>query len=204
MAVSIKLYHERKVKRLCVKCGQSKESRLIYCDRCKETKKLLAKRKYNRYKSQNRCLRNGCIDKCKCKEKFTEAQKLKRRHRIDNNLCVDCGKQFKIGESRYCIDCFCKSASRSRCGSNINATELRNKLITQNFKCVYSGKVLIPGKNASVDHIIPISCNGTSDPNNLQWVDSQINNMKTNLTHDEFIDTCYKIGNIKRMELINM
>lgn len=47
-----------------------------------------------------------------------------------------------------------------------------------------------------------VSRGGSHDINNLQWVDTQINTMKTDMDHDGFLSTCYKIGNKLRFELV--
>ena len=68
--------------------------------------------------------------------------------------------------------------------------------------CAYSDRKLVPGLNASIDHITPVFKRGLDDINNLQWVDTQINTMKTDMDHSNFLSTCYKIGNKLRFELV--
>jgi hypothetical protein len=65
----------------------------------------------------------------------------------------------------------------------------------QQGRCAYTGIELIPGLTASLDHIIPTSRGGTHDESNLQWVTKQINCMKTDMTHDEFLAMCQLILN---------
>jgi len=76
--------------------------------------------------------------------------------------------------------------------------KIKHKLEEQEYKCVYTGIVLIPGRNASLDHILPISRGGTHEIENLQWVDIQINRMKTDMTHQEFIQMCHKIVDLRK------
>jgi hypothetical protein len=65
------------------------------------------------------------------------------------------------------------------------------KLEAQHFLCFYTGIELVPGRNASVDHRIPISRGGSpSDPENCVWCDRLVNAFKNDLTEDEFIERC--------------
>ncbi len=67
---------------------------------------------------------------------------------------------------------------------------LKDKLVAQNYRCVYSGKTLVLGKNASIDHIFPVAKfpHLISEPTNIQWVDFTVNQMKGSLTHTEFVE----------------
>lgn len=57
---------------------------------------------------------------------------------------------------------------------------LLGKLSNQNFKCAYSGVVLIPGINCSLEHKEAYSLQGNNEVFNLVWVDSRLNNLKNN------------------------
>jgi len=82
---------------------------------------------------------------------------------------------------------------------------LKAILEKQNYLCAYTGKKLVPGVNASVDHI---QCKAkhpelVGDTNNIAWVDFQINRMKNDMDRDEFLETCAVIaeraGLVKRI-----
>jgi 5-methylcytosine-specific restriction endonuclease McrA len=60
----------------------------------------------------------------------------------------------------------------------------------QGFRCSYSGLPLKIGVNAQVDHKVPRSRGGTNNVENLHWVDGQVNRMKTDFTHEEFLAMC--------------
>ena len=64
--------------------------------------------------------------------------------------------------------------------------ELRELLEKQDFICPLTGRELVPGENASLDHIIPKSRGGPNKIGNLQWLDNNINFAKRNLLPDEF------------------
>ena len=59
----------------------------------------------------------------------------------------------------------------------------------QSYRCPYSGLPLEVGGNASIDHIIAKSVRPDLryEPSNLQWVDVDVNRMKSDKTHEEFI-----------------
>lgn len=53
--------------------------------------------------------------------------------------------------------------------------------------CPYLHQTITVGTDASIDHIIPKSRGGSNDITNLQWVHRDVNTMKWDKTHDEFI-----------------
>ena len=63
-------------------------------------------------------------------------------------------------------------------------TDIKTLLERQNYKCAYTGLILTPAVDASVDHIIPLSTDAEqyNKIENLQWVHSDINRMKNNIT----------------------
>ena len=66
---------------------------------------------------------------------------------------------------------------------------LKEKLEKQHYRCPYTGKLLVPGVNASLDHIIPKTQRPdlAGDIDNTEWVDQTVNRMKTDLSRDEFL-----------------
>ena len=62
----------------------------------------------------------------------------------------------------------------------------------QRGRCAYTGKRL--GRDAQVDHKIPISRGGTNAPANLHWVTPAANFVKRDKTHDEFLALCLDIA----------
>lgn len=61
------------------------------------------------------------------------------------------------------------------------------KLEQQGFKCALSGVPLVPGKNASLDHIYPKLKYPAvaAEPTNLVWVDHTLNKMKQDADPDD-------------------
>ena len=83
-----------------------------------------------------------------------------------------------------------KSSARTWLGDSKRHVDLKQMLESQGYKCVYTGRRLEIGGNASIDHKIPRSRGGEDVIENLQWVDWQVNRAKTDMTHDEFIVMC--------------
>ena len=118
----------------------------------------------------------------KCKLCEAELIKKKRLKHINNKQCKECGKDRLCGSS-VCLDCFFKQIARNL---KLSPQELKNKLEEQNFRCFYTNTLLLPGINASLDHIIPKSKGGSNELNNLVWVDFSVNRMKNNLDLETF------------------
>lgn len=111
------------------------------------------------------------------------------RRRVKNGDCYDCPEKATVG--KYCLKhWFHKVSSFKNTGTRRNGLKLMELFYLQKEKCAYTGFLLIPGVNASVDHKIPKSKGGSHEIENLQWVDAKINRMKTDMTHCEFIEMC--------------
>jgi 5-methylcytosine-specific restriction endonuclease McrA len=109
---------------------------------------------------------------------------------MSNGLCTHCSNPATIGN--YCErHWFGARASETARGTSGDA--IRKLLINQNYTCPYSGDMLIPGKNASLDHKIPKSRGGTHTVANLQWITLVVNRAKSDLSDAEFIEMCRKV-----------
>jgi 5-methylcytosine-specific restriction endonuclease McrA len=62
----------------------------------------------------------------------------------------------------------------------------------QRGRCAYTGKQL--GRDAQVDHKVPVSRGGTNTADNLHWVTAAANFVKRDKTHDEFLALCLDIA----------
>lgn len=113
------------------------------------------------------------------------------KHRKENGSCWRCNRPAIIfrRKEKLCEMCWFKATSRNRTGSVKKWRAIKLLLEKQSYKCAYTGKILTPAKNASLDHIIPTSKGGNNAIKNLQWVDLQINVMKNGMSHKEFIST---------------
>lgn len=115
-----------------------------------------------------------------------------RQQRKTASQCHRCGQSAQAGN--VCLKCWFMLVSSNTTKGTVPGATLHQLLIAQEFRCAYTGKPLVPADNASLDHKTPVSRGGTHDLGNLQWIDSQINRMKTDMTHEEFLAMCQLIA----------
>jgi CRISPR/Cas system Type II protein with McrA/HNH and RuvC-like nuclease domain len=72
--------------------------------------------------------------------------------------------------------------------------ELKQLLENQRYICVYTGRDVRLGANASIDHILPRARNGSNDISNLQWVDIAVNCFKLNQLGEEVLQLAFEIA----------
>jgi 5-methylcytosine-specific restriction endonuclease McrA len=78
--------------------------------------------------------------------------------------------------------------------ATVTAKQIMSLIERQNFRCAMSGRTLTP-ESASLDHIVPLSRNGSHELSNLWVVDHQVNLAKGTLTVEEFMGLCQEIVN---------
>jgi hypothetical protein len=93
-----------------------------------------------------------------------------------------------------CWSCWLGTAAKRATGSRLNGPALERLWDDQEGRCAYTGERLVPGRNASLDHVQPRSRDGKDCVENLQWVTKVVNHAKTWLTHDEFVALCHAIA----------
>lgn len=194
---------------MCASCGKRKRlSGLSQCGIC-------IKRKMERSNSMKE---NGVCQKCslpvekkgsyycnKCgSEKYqTEAQK--RILRREAGKCYLC-HSASLEKSLFCEDHYFKHKARSNLNDSKRFVELKELFYKQNGRCAITGLPMVIGGSvmgdddytgdaASVDHKIPKSLGGDNSPENIQWILSWVNNMKSNYTMVDFVS---KIGIIHK------
>lgn len=112
--------------------------------------------------------------------------------------CVSC-KRKRMPNCRRCErHWFIHVATQSmKSGDSVSAAEaIKEKLERQGFVCPYSGRKLVPGANASLDHIKPKSKHPelASDMENLEWVDVDVNYAKLDMSKEDFIKMCREVA----------
>jgi len=129
----------------------------------------------------------------KAKARISYLNKLiyeRRQRRPEMNLCaaVFTCNEPPIGKQKFCLYHWCQSirAAERRAKPQFTVLDLVNLWKLQEGKCIISGKLLIPGEDASLDHILPICRGGTSTIDNLRFIHSALNNCKWDQTDDEF------------------
>jgi hypothetical protein len=77
--------------------------------------------------------------------------------------------------------------------ATVTSAQLLAKIKTQRFRCALSGVKLVP-ETAQLDHIVPLSSDGSNDVDNLQWLDASVNKAKGTMSQDEFIRMCKQVA----------
>lgn len=77
---------------------------------------------------------------------------------------------------------------RANGGWGVSAQELATLWNAQSGRCALTGAPL--GPDAHLDHILPRSRGGTSDPSNLRWLTPTANRLKGNLLDVELLELC--------------
>lgn len=130
-------------------------------------------------------------------EEINIKQRKNRRERLKNGLCEFCKNKRLEHSNNHCEKHYLQNLSKQHLGTTKYWRELKDLLISQSYKCKYSGEELILGLNASIDHIKPLSKypDEYRELENLQWVIKEINVMKKNFTEEEFLNIISKIYN---------
>jgi hypothetical protein len=118
----------------------------------------------------------------------TNRQRLALKHAA--GICVEC-REPVLPPTRYCRQHWIGTFLRHyRIPPSQNA-EFWDKFAGQEFRCYYTGVLLVPGLNASLDHRTPTSRGGSrTDIDNCVWCDIKINAFKNDLTEAEFLERC--------------
>ena len=127
-----------------------------------------------------------------CREKRSAASRRDYQYRALRGQCVYCKDSASVG--LFCFTHWLKNLGVAHgLGNKKGIAILRALWDEQGGRCAVTGEVLIPGSTASIDHAIPKSRGGSSDKSNLRWVLLNINRIKWDMTHDEFVATCRKV-----------
>lgn len=113
------------------------------------------------------------------------------KKQIQKGLCVFC-RDESLYKSSLCEKHYFKGRVRSVTGSYDNWEIIRDKFFESGEVCYYTGKKLVLGVNAGLDHLKPRSRfkHLKDSIDNLVWCDTKVNVAKRDLTNDEFIDVC--------------
>ena len=124
-----------------------------------------------------------------CAECLEAFNVLQRRRYLEQSadLCRRVSCHLPAVVNRECAEHWFIRMAR-KCGYRGGWTDLANLLVSQGFRCAYSGEVLVPGATASLDHRIPRSRGGSSELENLCWCTDTMNRRKWRMTASEFHD----------------
>lgn len=141
--------------------------------------------------------------------KGKEAKKKHYAKCVQNNKCSRHPLEDAIIIGR-CLDCWYGLMALRALGSSKERIKIKEKFDFQEGKCIYSGRKLIPGINASIDHLIPKKRGGGRTLDNVCWVDLEINKFIKNWkTAENLLDLCeatwkrWKAGNLILLDKTN-
>lgn len=138
------------------------------------------------------CGRMSILGRRRCQPCLEKQRTENRRFyadRVARGQCPYCRLAAEVGV--FCLKHWFKNVGVSHgLGSNKGIAVLRELWEEQNGRCAVTGVVLIPGSTASIDHIMPKSRGGSSEKNNLRWVLLRINQIKWDMSHEEFVEVC--------------
>lgn len=181
------------------------------CDICRQAEKANKDKKRVDRTTRNTChtcnirpQKPGRLRCQLCTYKANATQERRRTRLRDAGLCDKCGQEpflpfVESGIHRGCVNrgaiwttcrtCYLKRQSRVIFLTSHRWKELLAIFDTQGGKCSYTGKALVFGHNASIDHIQPVSRfpELKTDISNLEWVTDRVNTMKRDMTRDEFL-----------------
>ena len=130
---------------------------------------------------------------CRSAQPTPPSKKAYYANRKTMHMCVQCGDPALVNNV-FCLECWFADKAYTRASSRSAKEAIKALWQEQNGTCYYSDHTLIPGENASLDHQMPKSKGGTDHLSNLKWVTRQINTMKNDMTHEEFIAMCHYIA----------
>ncbi len=201
MGVSSEKYHSRLSRGLCPHCGGRREvpDRNL-CSSCASKHRAATKRSREKRKARGQCA--ACNEKvhkkgaryCRgCATGISRDSVKRKRAWIEAGLCRWCGRK-PLASVGVCRVCWFKEMS-GRCFGNHRHAELLETLFKQQEgRCYYTGRRLMIGRNASIDHQIPKSRGGSLKVQNLRWVHIDVNQAKHAMTHNEFVKMCRLIA----------
>jgi len=107
------------------------------------------------------------------------------------NLCTNCSRQRMETSAYLCETHWFTKIAKSN-GIKNGGEVVRKILEAQDYTCPYTGKRLVAGLNASIDHKNPRSrfLDTWNRIENIEWVDIYVNSAKREMTKEEFISFC--------------
>lgn len=106
-------------------------------------------------------------------------------------VCIGCAKT-KGTAAKLCEPCWYRRVAGERLGNRDLGPALELKMKAQNYRCPYSNRKLVPGENASVDHVMSVATHPelAACLDNVVWADFAVNFAKQDLTREEFVALC--------------
>jgi len=166
---------------ICVKCSEPAKPGYTKCQRHLDARK-----------------RDGACRECgkecpglktcpACSERSRLRKKELRRERREKGLCFRCGMPA-IPNNCQCETCWYKHTAQRHLGQRSLWVDLKQKMLDQGHRCVYSGLPIREGVDAALDHRVPRSRGGPNTIDNLQWVHYSVNTLKARFSEQRFLE----------------
>lgn len=188
---------------LCLDCGGAKEATASRCVPCQANQE--------QYRDKRKALEGRltgvtCLNCHRPRDQETKlcsvcsqsaaaaSRNWRTRRAEDGSRCMYCTEP-RWHESTSCRTHFTEKIVHNFGIGKEHVERITKQLEDSNFTCFYTGLPLVPGVNASIDHVSPRSKYPelTACLDNLVWCDRQVNNLKTSLTVPELLDRCHAI-----------
>jgi hypothetical protein len=177
-------------------CGRPRDGKRLTCSGCTALARSAARRLYRQRRSQGLCgLCGGTVEAGRgatcagCSDK----QRAQRRRATEDGRCLKCFTRPKLPDHQQCESCWFKRQAHKHLGSTTRSSDLRSIWLRQKGLCALSGERLVPGLNASVDHVVPRSLGGTDEASNLRWVETTVNQARSNMSDEAFVAMCRRV-----------
>lgn len=194
--ISLKSRASAKANRKCVKCGVDMTTKYTTCSDCLCAGQARIKAMKEKRKLSGLCIycgnqrgEDGTSTRCR---PCAIAQNAYIKKRVDekraNGICIRCDQP--VLSWSQCRKHLLMELARSYGRSGVNWTDLERLWDKQNGKCAITGRQLVLGSGASIDHIVPRCLGGAHETHNMQWTTAQINRAKGEMLIEDFIQLC--------------
>jgi hypothetical protein len=126
------------------------------------------------------------------KDKIDSRMKQWSATNVLNGLCTQCRQPSLPHSKNLCEKHYFTQKSAQQLKTTSHWQDLKKMLEQQEYRCPYTGNILVLGLNTAIDHKYPKKRfpELSTDISNIQWIDKRVNLVKNDLTHQEFIDLC--------------
>lgn len=142
---------------------------------------------------KTRAVQKFCSDRCR---QLSRSRRWRNKN-IKNKKCRACPLPLMRHSGCWCEKHWLTQLAW-RCGlrGKNSAGRLKSLLVSQKRRCVYTGRKLVLGLNASIDHKVARSVNRekVGDIKNMEWVELEVNRAKRTLSKKRFVGLCKLIA----------
>ena len=178
----------------------------VFCERCRKKNLLSQKKIHNKAKFNGKCIfhpkRESVLNKTMCLECLSKL-KVRNDKRIlrckKYKKCFSHPNRDAVPGKQRCQECLWKGVLTAN-GINLTDKQATKILEKQNYRCPLSNRLLVKGINTSPDHIIPIGKNRNNPTHklnnikNIRFVDTEVNQVLSDLSDDEYIKLCKEVA----------